>query len=105
MRRSSVRSRPAPPNRSLPVNRKALIAGGSAVVIALVLLFWPRPEVTNLDSRGTTIITFGDSLTAGVGATAGEDYPSRLAQKTKVEILNAGVSGDTTAAAWVRIET
>ena len=84
--------------------RPAMIAGGMAVLIALALLFWPRAAVTNLDSRGTAVIAFGDSLTAGVGAAAGEDYPSRLAQKARAPILNAGVSGDTTEAALARIE-
>ena len=67
-------------------------------------MFWPGAKVTNLDSRGTAVIAFGDSLTAGVGAAEGEDYPSRLAHKAGVEILNAGVSGDTTEAALARIE-
>lgn len=75
------------------------------MVIALVLLFWPGGKITNLDSRGTAVIAFGDSLTSGVGAGAGEDYPSRLAQRAGVEILNAGVSGDTTESALARIES
>ncbi len=83
----------------------AIGAGLGAVVIALVLLFWPGGKVTNLDSRGTAVIAFGDSLTSGVGAGAGEDYPSRLAQRAGVEILNAGVSGDTTESALARIES
>ncbi len=72
--------------------------------VVLAWLLWPSTKVTNLESRGTAVIAYGDSLTAGVGASAGQDYPSRLAQRAGVEILNAGVSGDTTASAWSRID-
>jgi lysophospholipase L1-like esterase len=61
--------------------------------------------VANLDSRGSNIIAFGDSLTAGYGASAGEDFPSRLSNLIGVNVLNAGVSGDTTEEALARIET
>jgi lysophospholipase L1-like esterase len=61
-------------------------------------------KVKNLDSRGRAIIAFGDSLTAGFGANAGEDYPARLAALTGATIENAGVSGDTTASAAERLE-
>lgn len=95
--------RSIPPHRP-PVDKRALIGGGTVLFVVLVWLLWPAAKVTNLDSRGTTVIAFGDSLTAGVGAAAGEDYPSRLAQRAGVEILNAGVSGDTTESAWSRID-
>ena len=63
------------------------------------------PEVANLDSKGTRIVCFGDSLTAGEGAEAGEDYPSRLqAALPQYPIVNAGVSGDTTGEALGRLE-
>ena len=47
------------------------------------------------------IIAFGDSLTAGFGLTEKESYPYLLQQKLKAdgydyEVVNAGVSGDTT---------
>lgn len=76
------------------------------MLVALVWLLWPSPysKVANLASRGTSIIAFGDSLTAGYGATAGEDYPSRMAAILGRPILNAGVSGDTTDMALARID-
>ena len=79
-----------------------------AVVIVLLIAIWalwPAPKIANLRSRGTNIIAFGDSLTAGYGVVAGEDYPSRLAAITGIPILNAGVSGDTTDSALARIDT
>ena len=79
-----------------------------AAVIALLLIWflWPSPysRVANLDSRGTNIIAFGDSLTAGYGAQSGEDYPSRLSSSVGVPIINAGVSGNTTEDALARID-
>ena len=49
------------------------------------------------------IVCLGDSLTSGVGASAGEDYPSQLANILNVEVKNAGVSGDTTSSALNRL--
>jgi acyl-CoA thioesterase-1 len=70
----------------------------------LLVLLACGPKIKNLDSRGTTVIAFGDSLTAGVGASPGTDYPSRVAAATGIEIVNAGVSGDTTEDALNRIK-
>lgn len=69
-------------------------------------MFWPSPygRVRNLASAGTEIIAFGDSLTAGYGAGAGEDYPSRLSSAIGKPVINAGVSGDTTDMALERID-
>ena len=49
-----------------------------------------------------TLVAFGDSLTAGYGLKASESFPAQLqmaleAKGYKVTIVNAGVSGDTTA--------
>lgn len=96
-----------PPGRIPASSRpKAVAAAAGLLVILLVWALWPSPfsRVTNLWSPGSSIIAFGDSLTAGYGASAGEDYPSRLSQRLGVTVLNAGVSGDTTDAALARIE-
>ncbi|MGE0611884.1 MAG: arylesterase [Hyphomicrobiales bacterium] len=55
------------------------------------------------------ILAFGDSLTAGYGLKPGEAFPDRLqaalrARGHKVEVVNAGVSGDTTAAGLARLD-
>lgn len=54
-------------------------------------------------AKGATVLALGDSLTAGYGAAAGADYPTQLANKTAWNIINGGVSGDTTAGALSRL--
>ena len=55
------------------------------------------------------ILAFGDSLTAGFGVDARDSYPARL-QRLLVEkgysykVVNAGVSGDTSAGGAARID-
>ncbi|WP_202526008.1 arylesterase [Sneathiella litorea] len=55
------------------------------------------------------IVAIGDSLTAGYGLPAGEDFVTQLEialqeKGYKVEIENAGVSGDTTAGGLQRLD-
>jgi acyl-CoA thioesterase I len=55
------------------------------------------------------IVAFGDSLTAGFGLTEKESYPYLLQQKLNAdgynyEVVNAGVSGDTSQGGAERIE-
>lgn len=62
-------------------------------------------NVKNLHTAsGTALVCFGNSLTAGEGAPPGEDYPSLLAKELPLPVVNAGLSGDTAAAAISRIE-
>ncbi|MCA1732907.1 MAG: arylesterase [Acidobacteria bacterium] len=102
--------RPTPPRNKPPYGRPlppAAIAAGAAVLI-LIAIWMLRgdsySDVKNLDSAGSAVIAFGDSLTAGFGAGEGEDYPSRLSARSGVPIVNAGVSGDTTEGALRRID-
>jgi len=69
------------------------------------------PEPGQLaESQKTVITILGDSLTAGLGLTVAEAYPSRLQEMfaqegyREIEINNAGESGDTTATALRRVE-
>jgi acyl-CoA thioesterase I len=61
--------------------------------------------IRNLGSVGETIICFGDSLTEGVGAEPGEEYPTILSRLLGMRVVNAGQRGDTTAQALERINT
>ena len=55
-------------------------------------------------SAGQRIISFGDSLTYGTGASSGMDYPSQLTKMISRPVINAGLPGDTTASALGRLE-
>jgi acyl-CoA thioesterase-1 len=69
-----------------------------------------RPLVVpKTDSNRPKIVAFGDSLTAGFGLTETESYPFLLQQKLKAdgfdyEVVNAGVSGDTSLGGSERID-
>ena len=56
-----------------------------------------------------TIVAFGDSLVAGLGLPQEQAFPARLEAALRerghdVTILNAGVSGDTSAAGLARLD-
>lgn len=48
-------------------------------------------------SKESTILAFGDSLTAGYGASKGKDYPSQLQRLSGIKVINAGISGEISA--------
>jgi len=51
------------------------------------------------------VICLGDSLTQGIGASQGHDYPALLSKTLGIEVINAGVDGDETADALRRLYT
>ncbi|MFM9937507.1 MAG: arylesterase [Novosphingobium sp.] len=75
----------------------------------------PAPEAPKaaataaaISADAPVILAFGDSLYAGYRLAPGEGYPPKLeaalnASGVKVRVINAGVSGDTTAAALDRL--
>ena len=61
------------------------------------------------DSGGLRIVAFGDSLTAGLGLPAEEAFPARLQLRIELagyrgQVVNAGVSGETTAGGLRRLD-
>jgi acyl-CoA thioesterase-1 len=64
---------------------------------------------TQAMAKDVTILAFGDSLTAGFGVEPGDSFPVQLevalrAKGHAVRIVNAGVSGDTSAAGRDRLD-
>jgi len=60
-------------------------------------------------ARAVTILVFGDSLTAGYGLSGRDSFPSRLAAALRdvvpgIQVINGGVSGDTTAGGLARLD-
>jgi acyl-CoA thioesterase-1 len=91
-----------------PPQKRAILIVGVFVLIALVWLAFKDfqgPQIKNLDSSGTAIVAFGDSLVQGVGATPGNDLFSLLSIQIGQPIINLGKSGDTTADALNRIDS
>ena len=77
-----------------------------AVFFALLLLCGlsacSKPE-TALSAQ-TTVLILGDSLTQGVGASSAQtNYPALLKQQSQWNIINGGVSGNTSAQALTRL--
>ena len=61
-----------------------------------------KPETT-LPAQ-TTVLILGDSLTQGVGASSAQtNYPALLKQQTQWNIINGGVSGNTSTQALARL--
>ena len=71
----------------------------------IVLVFWPAMAW----SQGVTIAALGDSLTQGYGLPAEQGFVPQLErwlqdQGQDVSVINAGVSGDTTAGGLSRVD-
>lgn len=69
----------------------------------------PPAEMPATVSNRPKIVAFGDSLTAGFGLAEKESYPYLLQEKLKsggydYEVVNAGISGDTTLGGLERID-
>ena len=80
-----------------------IFLAGIILLLGYRIFFSSSPSQT-VGSIGETIICFGDSLTHGTGAGKGKDYPSQLSKMIAGPVINAGVSGDTTARALQRLE-
>ena len=84
----------------------ALRQSGLRLVGAALLAFG---MTVGAEAAPVKILAFGDSLTAGFGLAPGEAYPVKLqaalrAKGQDVTVINAGVSGDTTAGGLARLD-
>jgi acyl-CoA thioesterase-1 len=74
------------------------------IIFITYVVFFPFHNGGSHKSNYKTIICFGDSLTSGIGASKGMDYPSQLSKMINKPVINAGVPGDTTAGALRRLQ-
>ena len=90
----------------LSPNRYGLGAGFvNAAAVAVAILLWAGAAA----AEPVRILALGDSLTAGYGLARPDSFPARLAESLNaggraVQVINAGVSGDTTAGGLARLE-
>jgi acyl-CoA thioesterase-1 len=80
----------------------------SALLLSALLFTSPAFAATH--ASRPTIVCFGDSLTAGHGATAGHSYPDYLQQLLDsrgyhYRVLNMGISGDTSKDGVTRLNS
>jgi acyl-CoA thioesterase I len=79
------------------------------VLVGLIMLTGKTPAfATETIQEKIVVLALGDSLTAGFGVDTEENFPSRLQVKIDnaglaYKVVNAGVSGDTTAGGVRRI--
>jgi acyl-CoA thioesterase-1 len=77
------------------------------IVAALMIPLLAAVPLAN--ARAPEIVAFGDSLTAGLGLPPDASFPARLEARLRADgiearVVNAGVSGDTTAAGLARLD-
>jgi len=75
----------------------------------LMITAWPASPLGAAEAAPLRILAFGDSLVHGYGLAADETFPTQLERALqraghRVEVLNAGNSGDTTAAGLARLD-
>ncbi|MCA9354619.1 MAG: arylesterase [Candidatus Kaiserbacteria bacterium] len=84
------------------MSRKIVILAIFSIIL-LSWFFWPKADPL-YPTTGSTVVVFGDSLAAGIGAGSGSDIASLLSQSLPQEVINLGVPGDTTADGLARID-
>ena len=99
---------PIPPSRAADIGRRSLVFHLGLCCSMLLAII--APAASAAEARAPLrIVAFGDSLTAGYQLALADAFPAQLERALKaaghdVEIANAGVSGDTTAAALARLD-
>ncbi|OGX89387.1 arylesterase [Hymenobacter lapidarius] len=68
----------------------------------------PQPARSSVSAPQKRVVFFGNSLTAGYGVAPKSNLPSQIAQKIEAaglnyQVVNAGVSGETTAGGLARV--
>lgn len=83
--------------------RRLLLTLAALPAVAFLPACGKRAPKAQALPAGSTVLALGDSLTAGVGATPDTAYPAVLQMLTGWQVVNGGISGDTTAQALARL--
>ena len=86
---------------TLSITRRRFVQISALLAAALTACSKTAPHAAL--PAGSTILALGDSLTAGYGADAEAAYPAVLAGFTGWQVINGGVSGNTSAQALARL--
>jgi acyl-CoA thioesterase I len=94
--------------KEVEIMKRAVTRVFTTITACLVLAVTSLPTLS-AEPRPLTIVVLGDSLTAGLGLPQEASFPAQLetalkARGRKVAVINAGVSGDTAAAALKRLD-
>jgi lysophospholipase L1-like esterase len=75
------------------------------IILLTSIFLWGCSKKESIKiSEDSTIVAFGDSLTFGYGASQNESYPNVLKEKIGINVVNEGISGNTTKDGVNRIE-
>ena len=79
------------------------------LIFTLLVFITITAVSTSVPAAQQKLMVYGDSLVAGYGLSAGEGFPEQLQQALTaagrdVKVLNAGVSGDTSAGGLARLD-
>lgn len=80
----------------------ALLRAALLALLCALTACGGKPKESPL-AAGATVLALGDSLTAPHGVQPQEAWPTLLAQKTGWNVINGGVSGNTSAQALERL--
>jgi len=85
------------------------VAAQLGVLVIVVALLAGVPGAGFAGAQPVKLMAFGDSLVHGYGLPAGDSFPEQLERALRdrgytVEVINAGNSGDTTAAGRARLD-
>jgi acyl-CoA thioesterase I len=85
-----------------------VLLAGLLLLVQVVAACSTQPIASAGEGR-RVLLAFGDSLTSGLGVPAERTYPAQLAARLEREgydyrVVNAGVSGDTTAGGLRRVD-
>src|SRR6266849_3490743 len=92
--------------KGVPLTTTSPLSGRSNPAITISKVDFPEPEGAG---KPIKMVVLGDSLSAGLGLSASAAFPARLKQSLKikgidVDMINAGVSGDTSSGGRDRLD-